>query len=210
MAADDQGLSLRGTAVEGDAFTGPGVIQVHGIAVLNRAVIHVDRPAGFFLILGDAGVDSFILQRLLLHFDLKPLVLAQGNVRTHKDLQMELQLLAGTDLVQGDFGLIHGMKVKFLHSRFIRFREQNLKCVIIEDAFPVQRLDHPPGRLASAEAGYIDAAPVFQECLLHGFIKLLGGNGKGQFRLVSGKLLIGMAHEYLSSCVLSQINTRRA
>ena len=116
---------------------------------------------------------------------------------------MELQVLTRADLVQINLGTIHGMQVVFLHGRFINVREDQFKSVIIENAFAVQRFNHPAGGLALAESGNIDPAAQFQISLLHRFIKLLCRDGERQFRFVSGNFLVGVAHEYLSSIILS-------
>ena len=156
MAADGQGLMLGRTAGKGNAVHASGVIQVHGVALLNGTVVHVDGAAGLVLILGNAGINHRVSQFLLIHFNGEPLVFAQRHVRTDKHFQMEFQILAFADFVQIDLGPVDGMKVVFPDGFLICVREKRLKGIVIENAFAVQRFNHSAGGLALAESGNID------------------------------------------------------
>ena len=199
MAADLQHLLFGGAAGKSHAVHCAGVVQIHGVAVLHRAVFHVNGAAGLVLVLADTGVDHLVGQLLLFRFNGQSLVVAQLYIGAYKHFQMELQVFACADLIQINLGPVHGMKVIFLHSRFIHVRENHFKRIIIENAFAVHPLDQAPGSFAFAEAGNIDPSAQLQICFLHRFVELFSGNSECQFRFVSGNLLIGMAHEYLSS-----------
>ena len=199
MAADGQGLALGSAAGKGNAVHGTGIVQVHCVAFLHGTVFHIDRAAGLFTVFLNAGVNHFVRQFLQICLNGQSLVVAQRNVGTHKHFQVELQILAGADLIQVNLGLIHGFQIKFLNSRTVSVRENDLKSVIIENALAVQSLDHLARGLSFPESRYVDPLAQLQKSLRHRFIKLFRGNGKGQFRFVAGQFLVGVAHEYLSS-----------
>ena len=108
-------------------------------------------------------------------------------------------ILAGADLIQIDLGLVHRLQIIFFHSRTVCVGENDLKSVVIEDALAIKRLDHLSRSLALPETRHVNPLAQLQECLLHRFVKLLRGDREGQLRFVSGQLLVGVAHEYLSS-----------
>ena len=112
---------------------------------------------------------------------------------------MEFQILSRPDFVQIDLGLIHGLQIIFLDSRTVNVRKQGFKSVVIKNAFAVKGLDHPAGCLSPAETGNVDPLAQLQESLLKRFGKLVRGDDKRQLRFVSGKFLVGVAHEYRSS-----------
>ena len=199
MASDGQGLALCGAACEGNAVHGTSIVQVDRITFLHGTVFHVNRAAGLFAVFLNAGVYHFVRQLLQIGFNGQSLIISQRYVRSDEHFQMELQVLAGANLVQVNLGLINGLQIIFFNSRTVRIREDDLESVIIENALAVKGLDHFARSLALPETRNVDTLTHLKESLRHCFIKLLRGDRKGQFRFVSGQLLVGMAHEYLSS-----------
>ena len=199
MAADRQGLPAGCAAGKCDTVHGAGVIQVYRVPFLHCAVFHVDGPAGLLLVLGNPGIHHGIRQLLQVRFDLQALVVAQGHVGADKHFQVELQVLAAADFIQIDLGLAHRLQVVFVNSRTVRVREKQFKRVIKENALSIQPFDNLPGSLSLPESGHVDPLAQLQESLQQRFVKPLGRNGERQFRFVSGYLLVGVAHESLSS-----------
>ena len=135
---------------------------------------------------------------MLLHsFHFQALVLAQLHVGADVHFHVEFQILAGSDLFQIEFRLIHGLQVIFLHRRFVGVRKQQIDGIVIENALAVQRFHHFPGSLALPEAGNADAPAHFQESLLHRLCKLVGGECEAQLGLVAAQFFIGIAHGFL-------------
>ena len=194
VAADLEGLVLGGAAGELHAVHAAGVIEVHGVAFGNRAVVNGDLGGLLVALLLDLGVHLVLGHEGVLALDLNALVLAQGHVRLDEHFAGELQVLAGADLLDIDLRTIDDLELVLVDGRAVHLVEDQLERLVIEDAFAVHVLDHLARGVSLAEAGDRDLAAHLDVCLAHRLVELGRVDVKGKFHLIAGNLFNSGAH----------------
>ena len=202
VGADFEGLALGGAARKGDAVHSTRVVEVHGVALGDGAVLHGDLGRLLLALLLNLGIDLRVgdLGHGLL--DGHALVLAQGHVRLDKDLAGELQVLARADLLDLDLRTIDDLQLVLLHGRAVDLVKDELERIVIEDALAVHVLDQLARGLALAEARDVHLTANLDVCLVHRLVELRALDVKGQLHLIAGNLFHGSAHALLFLLVL--------
>ena len=195
VAADLEGLALGGAARKLHAVHAAGVIEVHGVALGNHAIVHRDFRGLLIALLLDFGVHIVLGHEGVFLLDLDALVLAQGHVRLDEHFAGELQVLAGADLLDIDLRTVDDLKFVLVDGRAVNFVKDQLEGLVIENAFAVHVLNHLARGVSLAEAGDRDLAAHLDVCLAHRLVKLGRVDVKGKFHLIAGNLFNSGAHD---------------
>jgi len=160
------------------------IIERDDIAVLDRAVIHIDHAGVLILLLLDC-----LFNFLRIDFDLglrnfESAVLAELDVRLQRDFRRVNERLAFLNLRDIDFRLGNDFHAALFDSFSVILIDADICRIFIEDARAVHALDHLQRRMAFAESWQGNLVLVFIVGFLNRLIELLCRDFDSQFRHV--------------------------
>ena len=181
-AAQNEGLVLRGAAVELLVFAPAFVVQNDGVAVLSCS-LHGDEAGVSLLHRLEFAFDVLFVEFLLGDLRLNALVILDDYFRSDSNGNGDFEALALFQLffAESQVRSVDGLQSQFFQRLGITGSQAVIYRVFEEDAFSVSLLDDTAGRLALAESRHFDLASLFSICLIESSIEFLCSECHGKF-----------------------------